>query len=70
METVTISYTYNVKCYVHPYYIMTECGKIINIKKGIECKQFLRGKHKAVYIDGVINFVDELKPIHIEKCPF
>lgn len=42
METVCVTYTYHVKCFVSEDICLTECGKYINVKKGIELKQFIR----------------------------
>lgn len=70
METITVSYTYNIKFWFDGGCV-TECGKVINTKSGKELKQFLNGSKKAVYINGkAVNIVD-LKPIvkRIE-CPF
>jgi hypothetical protein len=71
METITISVTYNVKHFVTEDICLTECGKYINVKRGIEIKPFLRGNKKAVYVNGVATFTEELKPIKREiQCPF
>jgi hypothetical protein len=70
MKTITISITYDVNFWVSDTHCITRCGRIINVKKGVGIKQFLRGKNKAVYIDGVIHFIDELKPIQRNECPF
>ena len=70
MEKISVTYTYNVKYFVSDEICLTECGKVINVKKGIELKQFLRGKHKAVYINGYAVFVEDLKPVERIACPF
>ena len=70
MEKFSVTYTYDVKFWVLDDICLTECGKIINVKKGIELKQFLRGKHKAVYINGCAVFVKDLKPVERIVCPF
>lgn len=70
MEKVTISITYDVKFWVSANHCLTTCGKVINVQKGVELKQFLRGKYKAVYIDGIACFINELKPIEKIRCPF
>ena len=70
MERVSVTYTYNVKFWVSDDICLTECGKLINVKKGIELKQFLRGNKKAVYINGCAIFVDDLKPVERIVCPF
>ena len=38
MEKISITYTYNVKYFVSEDICLTECGKLINVKKGIELK--------------------------------
>lgn len=70
METITVSYTYNIKFHFEGGCI-TECGKVINTKSGKELKQFLNGIKKAVYIKGKAVNIEDLKPIENEvKCPF
>lgn len=71
MEKITITETYAVKFWFSETHCVTICGKIINAKHGRIVRQFLRGKKKAVYIDGKYLFVDDLKPIKREaECPF
>lgn len=49
----------------------TTCGKYINATKGIELKKFLNGKKEAIYINGIANNLEDLKPIKKEAiCPF
>jgi len=70
METISITYTYNVKHFISEDICLTECGKYINTKRGIEIKPFLRGNKKAIYINGTACFVDDLKPVERIVCPF
>jgi hypothetical protein len=70
MKKVTISTTYNVKYFVSDDICLTECGKYINVKKGIELKTFLRGNKKAIYVNGVAQFTEDLKPVERIVCPF
>ncbi len=70
METITVSYTYNIKFYIEGGCV-TECGKVINMKSGKELKQFLNGTKRAVYIGGKATNIEDLKPINKEvECPF
>lgn len=70
MEKVTISKTYDVKYWISDNICLTKCNRVINVKKGIELKQFLRGSKKAVYINGVVNLIENLKPHERIFCPF
>lgn len=71
MEKVTVSYTYDVKHFVSDNICLTECGKYINVKKGIELNQFYRGLEICIYISGKAIKVKDLKPIKKEiYCPF
>lgn len=70
METITVSYTYNIK-FRFDGGCVTECGKVINTKSGKELKQFLNGSKKAVYINGIATNIEDIKPINKRiECPF
>lgn len=69
MKTITISTTYNVKGWINDTHILTECGKVVNVKLGKEIKPVLRGSKKSYWINS--EFISDL--IVIEKpieCPF
>lgn len=70
MEKVTISITYNVRHFISDDICLTTCGKYINVKRGIEIKPFLRGNKKAIYVNGVATFTDDLKQVERIVCPF
>lgn len=71
MEIISITYTYNIKHFVSDDICVTECGKYINVKKGIELKKFLNGKKVAIYINGKATNLEDLKPIKRDvQCPF
>ena len=71
METITVSYTYNIKQYETESICLTECGKVINTKTGKELKQFLNGINRAVYIEGKAVNIKDFKPYKKEvECPF
>lgn len=70
MEKVSISISYNVKCWINDYLCLTECGKIVNTNKGVLVKQFLRGSKPAFYLNGIATKIEEIKPYEKNKCPF
>ncbi len=71
MKTVTVSITYNVKHWVNDSHVLTECGRIINVKRGAECRQFLRGSQPAVYMNGIVYLIEDLKVfVKTIDCPF
>ena len=69
MKTITLSYTYNVKGYINDSYILTECGKVINMKLGKEIKPVLRGLKPMYWIDNKWQCDFKLNTDRVE-CPF
>ncbi len=68
MKTISITTTYNIKCGIkdHPDYVITECGKVINIKKGIVIKNVYPGGY---YLNG--KFISRLLEMPLNNdCPF
>jgi len=69
MKTISITYTYNVKGFINESYVLTECGKVINIKLGKEVKAVLRGSKQMYWIDGKWQNDFKLDTNRVE-CPF
>ena len=69
MKTISITYTYNVKGYINNTHVLTECGRVINILKGVELKPQLRGKKKSWFIDGKWQSEFNLNTDRV-VCPF
>jgi hypothetical protein len=69
MKTITVSTTYNVKGFINNSYVMTECGKIINVKLWKEVKPVLRGNKAMYWIDGKFQNDFKLNTNRV-GCPF
>ncbi len=69
MKTISITTTYNVKGYINDSYILTECGKVINVKLGKEIKPVLRGSKPMYWIDNKWQCDFKLNTDRVE-CPF
>ena len=69
MKTITISYTYNVKGFINDTYVLTECGKVINILQGKKIKPQLRGNKAMYWIDNKWQNNFKLNTNRVE-CPF
>lgn len=71
MKTITVSYTYNVKGFINDSYVLTECGKVINIKLGKEVKPVLRGSKVMYWIYGIFKDKNNFKlNTNRVECPF
>lgn len=71
MQTVTISNTYNIKYWVNENICLTECGKYINAKKGIELQKIPIGLKVGIYVNGKATKLEDLKPFKKDiQCPF
>lgn len=69
MKTISITYTYNVKGFINDTHVLTECGRVINILKGVELKPQPRGSKPMYWIDGKWQSEFKLNTIRVE-CPF
>ena len=69
MKTITISTTYIVKGMINDSYLMTECGKVINVILGKEIKPQLRGNKAMYWIEGKWQNDFKLNTNRV-KCPF
>ena len=76
MQTVTISNTYVIKWMLlgYPDLRITECKKLVNIKKCIVLKKQMQGIRQGYYLLGKFTTLDEINKISVldkeNECPF